>query len=322
LLFQPIGQHRLPASLFLIVNSTPAPLFIIVGPTAVGKSELAVAVAERCGGEIVSADAFQIYQGLDILTAKPSPALRARVPHHLIGEIPLSQSFDVAQYLRLAQERIAAIHTRRRVPVIVGGTGLYLRALTHGLAELPSADGALRAKLELQTTGELCKQLAALDSTAHAQIDRQNRRRVIRALEVCLLTGQPFSSFRDQWATPSIAARGVVLNRPREELHDRIHRRTEGMFTEGVIEEVRQTTLVGPTASQTLGYREIRMLLEGTITREETIASIQQATRRYAKRQLTWFRREQHLQSVELSGDELPSALVEEWAHSASSVLD
>ncbi len=294
------------------------PLFIIAGPTAVGKSELAVAIAERCGGEIISADAFQIYAGLDILTAKPSPALRARVPHHLVGEIPLTQTFDVAQFLGLAQVRISAIRTRGRVPIIVGGTGLYLRALTHGLADLPTADAALRTELEAQSTTDLAERLAALDPASHAVIDLQNRRRLVRALEVCLLTGRPFSSFREQWKTPAIPAHGIVLNRPREELHDRIRRRTETMFAEGVIEEVRQAGPLGPTASQTLGLREIRQLLQGTMTREACVTAIQQATRRYAKRQLTWFRREQYLTFVELDADFTPPALLEDWARRAS----
>jgi tRNA dimethylallyltransferase len=299
------------------VNSAPAPLFIIAGPTAAGKSELAVAVAERCGGEIVSADAFQIYQGLDILTAKPSPELRTRVPHHLIGEIPLTQSFDVAQFLRLANERIAAIRARHRVPIIVGGTGLYLRALTHGLADLPTADTALRTRLETQTTSELGRQLAELDPIAHGQIDLQNRRRIIRALEVCLLTGRPFSSFREQWKETTIATSGIVLNREREELHDRIHQRTEAMFAAGVIEEVRHSGPIGPTASQTLGWREIGALIDGAMTLPDCMREIQQATRRYAKRQLTWFRREPHLRFINLVGDNIPPTLIEDLAAQA-----
>ncbi len=297
--------------------SDAPPLFIIAGPTAVGKSEVAVAVAERCGGEIVSADAFQVYEGLDVLTAKPSPALRSRVPHHLIGEVPLTQSFDVAQYLRLAQERIAAIRARSRIPIVVGGTGLYLRALTHGLAELPPADPALRARLDSQSTDELVRQLAELDPTAHGRIDLQNRRRVVRALEVCLLTGRPFSSFREQWSGPAVNATGVVLNRPREELRARIDRRTQAMFAEGVIDEVRATGAIGPTASQTLGWREIHALLAGATSQVQCVQAIQQATRQYAKRQITWFRREPHLEWVNVESGQALATSVEEWARRA-----
>lgn len=276
-----------------------------------------MAVAERCGGEIVSADAFQVYEGLEILTAKPAPALRARVPHHLVGEIPLMQSFDVAQYLRLAQERIAAIRARDRIPIVVGGTGLYLRTLTHGLADLPPADPDLRTRLDAQTTDELVRQFAALDPAGHERLDLQNRRRVIRALEVCILTGRPFSSFREQWSIPPVSATGVILNRPREELHHRIDRRTEAMFAAGVVDEVRAAGPVGPTASQTLGWREIGALLAGTMSQLDCVREIQQSTRRYAKRQLTWFRREPHLEWIDLADEEMPVTLVEDLASRA-----
>lgn len=283
--------------------------FIIAGPTAVGKSALAVEVAERCQGEIVNADAFQIYQGLDILTAKPAADLLARVPHHLVGTVPLSQSFDVAQFLAAARECIAEIHHRQRLPIVVGGTGLYLRALTHGLADLPPADSALRAELESRSPEALEQQLATLDPVAFSQIDLKNPRRVIRALEVYLLTGRPFSSFREQWEKPAPQAQGVVLTRPREELVERIDRRTETMFAAGVIEEVANSPEPGLTAGQTLGWREIRDLLDGRISREACIAAIQQSTRRYAKRQMTWFRRETAWPMIDLSTAESSSLL-------------
>ena len=275
--------------------------FLLLGPTAVGKSDLAVAIAERCDGEIVSADAFQVYAGLDILTAKPSAELRARVPHHLIGEVPLSESWDVAQWLEAARLRIADIHTRDHIAIVCGGTGLYIRALTRGLAEMPAASPALRAELSALPLADLQRRLAALDPEGTRHIDLQNPRRVLRALEVCLLTGRPFSSFRDQWNAAPTGWRGIVLTRDRGELYARIDHRTGEMFTAGVVEEVRATGDVGPTASQTLGLREIRAHLASEITRAECIAAIQQATRRYAKRQLTWFRREADFRNVNLS---------------------
>ena len=277
------------------------PFFIIAGPTAVGKSDIAVNVAERCGGEIVGADAFQIYRGLEILTAQPSSELRARAPHHLVGEIPLTQSFDVAQYLDAARQRIAEIRARGRVPVVTGGTGLYLRALTRGLADLPGADTALRAELEKESLADLQRRLAELDPLGAAQTDLRNPRRVIRALEVCLLTGRPFSSFREQWTAPPHGIRGIVLTLDRETLNARIDRRTAAMFAAGVIEEVRAAGAAGPTASQTLGFREIRALLAGDLGQADCIAALQHATRRYAKRQMTWFRRETALESVDLA---------------------
>jgi tRNA dimethylallyltransferase len=274
---------------------------VIAGPTGAGKSELAVEVAERCGGEIVGADAFQVYAGLELLTAKPSPALLARVPHHLIGEIPLTERFHVAQYLALATRRLAEIRARGRLPIVVGGTGLYVRALTRGLADLPPADPALRAELEALPLAELQARLATLDPEAARWLDFQNPRRVIRALEVTLLTGKPFSSFRENWSVSAPEGLiGVVLTREREELYQRIDRRVEAMFRDGVIEEVRQTGELGPTAGQTLGLREIHAHLRGELSEEECIAAIQQATRRYAKRQLTWFRKDGELVLCEL----------------------
>ena len=283
----------------------PAPgdpeFYIIAGPTAVGKSEIAVAFAERCGGEIVGADAFQIYRGLDLLSAKPSADLRARIPHHFIGEIPLSQAFDVAQYLALATPRIAEIRARGRLPVIAGGAGLYLRALTCGLADLPPADDELRANLAGRTLTELQQQYSALDPEGFAQIDRQNPRRLVRAIEVCLLTRRPFSSFREQWREPAASFRGIICERPRSELHARINERTERMFRDGVEEEVRNCGPIGATAAQMLGLDQVQKLLRGEVERADCIAAIQQATRRYAKRQLTWLRRETRLTPVDLS---------------------
>ncbi len=291
--------QRQPAS---HLSPVSCPFFILTGPTAVGKSALAVAVAERCRGEIVGADAFQVYRGLDILTAKPSPELRARVPHHLIGEIPLTQSFDAAQYLAAARQHISEIRNRGRMPIVVGGTGLYLRALTRGLADLPGADSALRAELEKLPLAELQRQLAELDPLGAALIDLQNPRRVIRALEVCKLTARPFSSFREEWSVPNPSIRGVILTLPREVLNARIDQRTAAMFTAGVIEEVRACSTIGPTASQTIGLREIRALLRGETNPSDCLATIQQDTRRYAKRQMTWFRREASLVPCDLSG--------------------
>jgi tRNA dimethylallyltransferase len=250
----------------------------------------------------VGADAFQVHAGLDLLTAKPSPELRARVPHHLVGTVPLTQRWDVAQYLAEAQRCIADIRARGRVPIVCGGTGLYVRALTHGLAELPAADAVLREELERQPLEELQRRLAELDPQGAARIDLQNPRRVIRALEVCLLTGRPFSGFREQWAAPAEGVRGVFLTRDRAELSARIDVRTEAMFAAGVEEEVRRTGEVGPTAEQTLGLREIRALLGGEVERGDCVAAIQQATRRYAKRQFTWFRRETGLTPMNLTG--------------------
>ena len=286
----------------------------LLGPTGVGKSDLAVALAERCEGEIVGADAFQVYEGLESLTAKPSAALRARVPHHLVGEIPLTQPWDVAQWRSQAIMRIEGILQRGRRPIIAGGTGLYVRALTHGLSDLPPASPELRAELEALPLPEMLRRLETLDPIGASQLDRQNPRRVLRALEICLLTGRPFSSFRTEWQSAAGEVRGAILSRPREELYARIDRRTGEMFAAGVVEEVRALGAVGPTASQTLGLREIREHLAGKIPREQCIATIQQKTRHYARRQLTWFRRERNFRTIDIAANESAESVIERAA--------
>ena len=278
-------------------ENSSAPFFLL-GPTAVGKSALAVELAERVGGEIVGADAFQIYAGLDVLSAKPLAELRSRVPHHLVGQVPLTASFDVAQWLARARECVAEITARGRVPIVCGGTGLYIRAFTHGLAPLPSADAALRASLEKEPLAALAARLLALDPASTA--DMRNLRRVIRALEVCILTGRPFSSFRVEWAG-EVAPRGFIVTLPREELHAAIDARTRAMFAAGVVDEVARTGETSATATQMLGLAEIREHIAGRITREQCIEAIALATRQYAKRQLTWFRRERAFAWLDLS---------------------
>ena len=249
----------------------------------------------------MGADAFQIYRGLDLLTAKPAASLTGRVPHHLIGEVDPARAFDVAQYLELATARIAEIRSSGKPIIVCGGTGLYIRALIRGLSELPSADEELRATLNQVPLPELQERLRRLDPVAAASIDLQNPRRVIRAVEVCELTGQPFSSFRQEWQTPPSGVCGVFFTRDREDLNNRIDSRTLAMFADGVIEEVSTAEPLGSTASQAIGYREIVEMLAGRLNRKEAVAAIQQATRQYAKRQLTWFRRESSLEAINLS---------------------
>jgi tRNA dimethylallyltransferase len=290
-------------------------VFFIVGPTAVGKSEIAAEVAQCLNAEVLSADAFQIYSGLDQLTAKPDGATLAKAPHHLIGVVPLSEEMNAEKYRTAAEKIIAS----GKPFIVAGGTGLYIKALTHGLATLPAANPKLREKLEGTTTEELFRSLRALDPTGAEQIDRHNRRRLIRAAEVCLLTGKPFSEQRTEW-NETLPANGILLDRDRADLYDRINQRVEAMFAAGVIEEVRAVKKIGATAAQTLGLREIRALLAGEISRAECIARIQQGTRRYAKRQLTWFRRQTNFSLLNLSAHD-PAEAVELISQSASRVL-
>jgi tRNA dimethylallyltransferase len=281
----------------------------IAGPTAVGKSEFAVALAERLNGEIIGADAFQIYSGLDLLTAKPGQDLLRRIPHHLIGEIPLHESCDVARYREAAAPRIAEIRTRGRIPIICGGTGLYMRALTHGLAELPPADPDLRHALECRPLEDILHQLESLDPAAAAQIDRRNPRRVVRALEVCLLSGRPFSSFRMQHSA-ILPFRGIFLQRQREDLLARIDLRTDAMFASGVIDEVRAVREISATAAQVIGWDEIQSLLSGKISEQQCRTQIAIKTRQYAKRQATWFRKQSDFVPLQIPALAPPEAIL------------
>src|SRR5437016_5260654 len=292
--------------------------FFILGPTATGKSEFAADVAHEIGAEIVSADAFQIYRGLDLLTAKPDRATLARAPHHLIGTTPLHEEMNAEKYRRAASRAIDEIHSRGKAVIVVGGSGLYIKALTHGLAVLPEVDPKLRAKLNALSMDALRSQLMDFDPETARKIDMNNRRRLLRALEIGLLTDKPASIQRKQWAAAgmgdpvpadadrggpgsTIPATGVFVLRDREELYARINQRVEAMFENGVIEEVRAAGKMSFTAAQMIGLHEIRELLDGKMSISQCVATIQQATRRYAKRQLTWFRGQTSFQPLNLS---------------------
>ena len=262
---------------------------VIAGPTGMGKSEFAIQIALALHTEIVGADAFQIYAGLDLLSGKPSMDQLHQVRHHLIGELPLTASCDAHRYATLARKKIAELNQRSIVPLVVGGTGFYVEALEQELPELPAADPSLRNELEPLPTEALLQQLQKRDSVCWSRIDRSNRRRIIRALEVCIITGEPFSSFgRDSSKKTAIAR--MALERPREELYERINSRVLEMFANGVVEEVAAVTTIGPTAEQIIGFRQIRSLLAGEIDEATCIHRVQQLTRNYAKRQMTWFR--------------------------------
>src|SRR5438034_5447744 len=234
--------------------------FCIFVPTATGKSELAADLAGEIGAEIVNADAFQIYRGLDLLTAKPDPSTLAKAPHHRIGTAPLHEEMNAEKYRCAAMRAIDEINSRGKLAMVVGGSGLYIRALTHGLAPLPETDPRLREELNAMSLDELRSRLVHLDPEAAPTIDTKNRRRVVRALEICLLTGKPASevvagvgdsgSFGKAPPRSAPAATGVFVFRDREELYARINQRVEGMFERGVIEEVRAAGEVSATASQ------------------------------------------------------------------------
>ena len=292
------------------MNPVSTPIFI-AGPTAAGKSEIALALAEQISGEIISVDSMQVYRGLDIGTAKPSPADRARVPHHLIDICDLTESFDAAQFIRLAQKAVAEIQSRGRAPVFCGGTGLYFKAFLSGLGEAPSANPELRAELEALPFEALLRELRERDPEAYGKIDKQNPRRVIRALEVIRLTGKKFSEQRAEWKSTVHSPQSEVffcLTRQPADMHARISIRVDEMFRRGLVDETRELLRHGldqnQTAMQAIGYRQVVEHLRGGRSLAETIEQVKIRTRHFAKRQLTWFRRQLDPEWIDLKPGE------------------
>ena len=282
---------------------TPEPgakIVVVVGPTAVGKSDLAIRLAEECGGEIVNADSLQVYRGMDIGTAKTPPSVRRRIPHHLIDILEPDEPFSAADFRKEADRAIADIVGRGKRVVVVGGTGLYIRALLHGLADSPSGDGPVRRELEVlaREAGpeELHRLLAAVDPASAARLSPRDQLRVIRALEVYRVTGRPMSAFltEHRFAERRYRALKIGLNLPREDLYRRIDERVDHMMEAGLVAEV--MGLLGQGLSpdlkplKAIGYKEICGYLAGAWTLEEAVRLIKRNTRHYAKRQLTWFK--------------------------------
>lgn len=263
---------------------------VLAGPTAVGKSEFAVEVAERLGTEIVGADGFQIYRGFPVLSAKPAPVLQDRIKHHLIDVLPITENCAAAQYAALAAKEIRQLNQRGLVPLLVGGSGFYIDALINPLPDLPVSDQELRDKLANEPLELLLAELKDRDPKAFQEIDQNNRRRVERAIEVIRLTGKPFSSYRRSGAGDQFP--GLVLTRPRPELNRRIDQRVRWMLENGAIEEVASAGGFSTTAAQMIGVPEINQLLRQEISLDECIRLIQTATRQYAKRQTTWFKKQ------------------------------
>ncbi|HWW00752.1 MAG TPA: tRNA (adenosine(37)-N6)-dimethylallyltransferase MiaA [Candidatus Acidoferrum sp.] len=304
------GSHP-PSS---ILQPQDPRVLLLAGPTAVGKSEIALLLAERLGAEIVSVDSMQVYRGLDIGTAKPSTAELARVRHHLIDVADLADSFDAAQFLRLARSAVADIHARGKVALLCGGTGLYFKAFLQGLGETPPGNLQLRAQLQTTPLPELLNELAERDPVTFERIDRQNPRRIIRAVEVIRLTGKPFSQQRAVWGqsnrlAPS-ASHFFGLIRSTEDLRRRIAARVDDMFRRGMVAETEQLLRRGlvnnQTAMQALGYRQVAEYLQGVRSLPETIELVRIRTRQFAKRQMTWFRRQLPLTWIHLTTSDAP----------------
>jgi tRNA dimethylallyltransferase len=279
-------------------------MLLLTGPTACGKSDVALALARRTGGEVVCADAFQLYTGLPVLTAQPSAADMAAAPHHLYGSVPLTEDMDAAKFAHMAAECITEIESRGRLAIVTGGSGLYIKALTHGLSPLPPADAALRGELDVLSADERIARLLALDPVAGESVSLTNPRYVQRALEIAILTGRPVAEQRQSFtAGPRPGIRGIFLLRDRAELYARINARTLTMLELGALDEVRALPGdISVTAEKTIGLRELRAVLAGEMTLPDATTVIQQTTRRYAKRQETWFRRETWMETVECTG--------------------
>lgn len=287
-------------------------VLVLAGPTAVGKSDLGLALAARLGGEILAADSMQVYRRMDIGTAKPSPSERARVPHHLIDLVDPDEPFSAAAYTEAFRAAVDGVGRRGRLPIVVGGTGLYIRAAVKPFL-FPDAGARpeIRARLALEAEESgprhLHERLARLDPAAAAAIHPNDRRRLIRALEVIEATGRTISAWRNEH--PPVEPYDLlylVLNRDRAELYARIERRTDLMMEQGFLAEVSSLLAAGYRSDlpsmQGLGYRELCLHLAGRCSLEESVAAIKRRTRNYAKRQLTWFRAEPEASWLDLSG--------------------
>lgn len=297
------------------------PLLVVLGPTASGKSEIAARLAEQIGGDVVGCDSMQIYRGFDTGTGKPSADLLTRAPHHLIGVAEPERDFSLGDYVRLASGAIERIESEGRRAVVAGGTGLYLRGLLRGIFEGPRRDEALRSRLLASAARcgdeHLHAMLARVDPASGSRLAPRDRQRIVRALEVFFTTGRPMSElveehgFRDErWRAVKVG-----LTMPRPLLWRRIEERIDRFFAAGWEDEVRELLAAGPpetaNAWKALGYRPVARLVRGEIGREQAREEIARETRRYAKRQMTWFRREPGVVWFEHEGVPPWAAIVE-----------
>ena len=308
------------------------PALAIVGPTASGKSRLALAVAGEFGGEIVSCDALQVYRAMDIGTAKPTPEERSEIPHHMLDLRDPGDDFSAGDYQRLAREALHAIAARGRLPVVTGGTGFYLKALIDGLFEGPAREEALRERLRRiisrKGAGRLHMVLRKVDPRSAERISVADAARILRALEVYFLTGRQLSSWQSQ---PRLALHGfrwlkLGIAWPRDRLYDRINSRVDRMYRDGLVEECRAILRSHPKhchALKAIGYRQCSVFLDGGCTLEQAMDHTRQETRRYAKRQLTWFRSLPDIIWIEGEEDfermfDIASRRIREWLSTGS----
>jgi tRNA dimethylallyltransferase len=290
-------------------------VIMLVGPTCVGKTGAAIELARRLGTEIISADSMQIYRHMDIGTEKPSKAQLAEIRHHMIDVVEPSQTYSAGRYVEDVRTIVEGLHSRGRVPVVTGGTGLYIKAMTRGIFKGPSADWKLREELKPLASEELYARLRKTDPETAEGIKPTDKRRIIRALEVCIKSGRKMSELRRELtaALPYEFIK-VALSREREgELYPMIEARVDEMMGRGLLDEVRRVLRLNPSQSamQAIGYKELKRHLEGEFPLDEAVALIKRNTRRYAKRQFTWFRKEEGLRWVDITGIIEPEEILE-----------
>ena len=290
------------------------PIFIL-GPTGSGKSAVAVELAEILGNtEIISADAYQVYKGMPIITAAPSSEELSRIKHHLVGFMKPTENNDAAEHARRAEVIIEQLQKGGMPPVLTGGSGLYVKFISHGISPAPPSDPVLREELNALSLDEVVRRLQEADPEGAANTDLHNQRYVVRNLEIVLLGGKPLSYWKNNWQEP--VGPGFCIVRDTDELDARIARRAELMLRDGVIEEIAalEGLTLSTTASKTLGLSQVQDYLKGCLTRSELVSAISLATRQYAKRQRTWLRREKWLTPVEVRAGETAREVAERIA--------
>ena len=293
--------------------SNPAPFapIYLAGQTGSGKTAVALELAKRLEHpvEVINADAYQIYRGLEIISAAPTEEERSSAPHHLFGILDPAEECDAARFAELARAKIAEVG-QRALPLVVGG-GLYLKAITHGLAPTPKGDPVLREKLEKKTLKDLVSEYRSLDPEGATATNLRNRRYVTRNLEICLLTGRPASELKSEWQDNDPDITAFYLERSREDIYDRINLRTLQMFESGVIDEISNLSELSATSAKAIGIREIQSLIAGEIDVIGCTEEIQKITRRYAKRQEFWFRRETAFQRIPIKSEQTTGQITE-----------
>lgn len=297
------------------------PLIVITGPTAVGKTDFSLLLAREIGGEIISADSMQVYKGLDIGTDKVSREVRKAIPHYLIDEVEPSEKFSVADFVERADRAVREIWKKGKYPIVVGGTGFYIKALLFGLPETPPSNGKLREELKELSDQELYREVLKVSPEYAEKVGPRDRKRLIRALEVFRLTGRPITSFKLWQKEPRYPFLGYFLYRNRPELYKRIEDRVESQVERGLVDEARRLLAMGEglTALQALGYKEMAGYIKGEMTLNQAKELLKRRTKEFAKRQFTWFRKEPYFRWVnlsEVSQEELLKRIKEELKES------